>query len=89
MIIDLLCSVVLGLLFGSQFVHYLEHVTKGTRFSYARLAIIIVMMFAVILLSANIDGGWNKNLFTEIIPFIVPILTAIVYVSIYRRVKMH
>jgi hypothetical protein len=87
MIIDLSCYIILGLLLGSLFMHYLDHLTNGIRYSYVRLVVTIAIMFAIILVSSNIDGGWNKNVITEFIPFIVAVITAIIYVVIRRRVK--
>jgi hypothetical protein len=87
MIIDLSCYIILGLLLGSLFMHYLDHLTNGIRYSQVRLVVTIAIMFAIILVSSNIDGGWNKNVITEFIPFIVAVITAIIYVVIRRRVK--
>ena len=87
MIIDLSCFIVLGVLLGSLFMHYVDHIMNGVRYSYVRFITTILLMFAVILLSSNIDGNWEGSVFSEFIPFIVAVFTAIIYVAVIRKIR--
>jgi O-antigen/teichoic acid export membrane protein len=74
--------VILGLILGSMFVHYLNHSRGHARFSYIRYGLSLIAMCAVIYALAKIDAEYPNNLAYEFIPFGVAFLSCAVYVVI-------
>jgi hypothetical protein len=77
--------VVLGLILGGMFVHYLDHTTGRTRFSYMRYGLSLVAMSAVIYALAQIDENFPNNLAYELIPLGTALLSCGVYVAIVLK----
>jgi len=86
-ILDLICFITLGLILAQLLVHYLSHIEDGNKYSYIKVIVSFLMLFIVIYISSQIEGRWNRNIFTEFIPIIVIFLTTIAYIahSRYRR----
>lgn len=86
-ILDLFLFIVIGLLLGQLFVHYYEHLEHSKKYSYFRYVGTITMMLVVSYISLKNDARWNTNIVTEFIPFVVPMITTILYVALSLRGK--
>ena len=85
--IDFICFFVLGFLLGLQYVHYVEHTTKGTKYSYIRYFGTISLIFVVVLIISKVSPDSDKGILGEIVPFLGGILGTILTIMILFKVK--
>jgi len=80
-LVSFVCYMFMGILFGFQYVHYMEHKVKKTRFSYFRYVITIILILLLALVIAETNGFEKKTWLLDFFPLSIMIL------SIYLTVK--
>lgn len=80
-VLAFICYVTFGVLFGLQYVHYVEHKIKKIRYSYIRYVMTIFLILLLALAIAELGGFEKKHWLLDLLPIILIIM------SVYFTVK--
>ncbi len=82
-----ICWLVMGMLGGQLYVHYVEYQLRKTKYSYLRYAVTIFLIFFLVWVLATTDGFQQRHWTLDLLPIVCMITGIFLTVKILFKKK--